>query len=179
MTQISGSSDVPDLGRRQFMNLLTFGSITGVALGALYPVVKYFIPPSSGSAGGGVTAKDALGNDIIVSEYLTTHPSGDRSLAQGLKGDPTYVVVKGEGEIANYGINAVCTHLGCVVPWNTSENKFMCPCHGSQYDETGKVVRGPAPLSLALAKADVQDDKLVFSEWTDTDFRTGEKPYWA
>ena len=179
MTQTSGSSDVPDLGRRQFMNLLTFGSITGVALGALYPVVKYFIPPSSGSGSGGVTAKDALGNDIIVSEYLETHPAGDRQLAQGLKGDPTYVVIKDDGQIANYGINAVCTHLGCVVPWNTSENKFMCPCHGSQYDETGKVVRGPAPLSLALANAEVQDDKLVFSEWTDTDFRTGEKPYWA
>ena len=179
MTQTSGSSDVPDLGRRQFMNLLTFGSITGVALGALYPVVKYFIPPSSGSGSGGVTAKDALGNDIIVSEYLETHPPGDRQLAQGLKGDPTYVVIKDDGQIANYGINAVCTHLGCVVPWNTSENKFMCPCHGSQYDETGKVVRGPAPLSLALANAEVQDDKLVFSEWTDTDFRTGEKPYWT
>ena len=179
MTQISGSSDVPDLGRRQFMNLLTFGSITGVALGALYPVVKYFIPPSSGGAGGGITAKDALGNDIIVSEYLVDHPAGDRSLAQGLKGDPTYVVVKDGGEIANYGINAVCTHLGCVVPWNGSENKFICPCHGSQYNDEGKVVRGPAPLSLALAKAEVKDDKLVFSEWTETDFRTGEKPYWA
>ena len=179
MTQISGSSDVPDLGRRQFMNLLTFGSITGVALGALYPVVKYFIPPSSGGAGSGVTAKDALGNDIVVSEYLTSHPAGDRSLAQGLKGDPTYVVVKDGGEIANYGINAVCTHLGCVVPWNGSENKFICPCHGSQYNDEGKVVRGPAPLSLALAQAEVQDDKLIFSEWTETDFRTGEKPYWA
>jgi cytochrome b6-f complex iron-sulfur subunit len=179
MAQISGSSDVPDLGRRQFMNLLTFGSITGVALGALYPVVKYFIPPSAGSGAGGLTAKDALGNDIVVSEYLTTHPAGDRTLAQGLKGDPTYVVIKDDGQIANYGINAVCTHLGCVVPWNASENKFKCPCHGSQYDATGKVVRGPAPLSLALAKADVQDDKLIFSEWTDTDFRTGEKPYWA
>jgi cytochrome b6-f complex iron-sulfur subunit len=179
MAQISGSSDVLDLGRRQFMNLLTFGSITGVALGALYPVVKYFIPPSAGSGAGGLTAKDALGNDIVVSEYLTTHPAGDRTLAQGLKGDPTYVVIKDDGQIANYGINAVCTHLGCVVPWNASENKFKCPCHGSQYDATGKVVRGPAPLSLALAKADVQDDKLIFSEWTDTDFRTGEKPYWA
>ncbi len=180
MTQISSSSDVPDLGRRQFMNLLTFGTITGVALGALYPVVKYFIPPASGGAGGGVTAKDALGDDIIVSEYLTDHPAGDRSLAQGLKGDPTYVVVKGDGEIANYGINAVCTHLGCVVPWNASENKFMCPCHGSQYNDEGKVVRGPAPLSLALAHADVtEDDKLVFSPWTETDFRTGDKPWWA
>ncbi|MGV2827489.1 cytochrome b6-f complex iron-sulfur subunit [Myxosarcina sp. GI1(2024)] len=180
MTQISGSSDVPGMGRRQFVNLLTFGSITGVALGALYPVVKYFIPPSSGGAGSGVTAKDALGNDVIVSEFLAEHNAGDRTLAQGLKGDPTYIVVKGDDTIADYGINAVCTHLGCVVPWNGSENKFICPCHGSQYNEAGKVVRGPAPLSLALAHAEVtEDDKLVFSEWTETDFRTGEDPWWA
>lgn len=179
MAQISGSSDVPDMGRRQFMNLLTFGSITGVALGALYPVVKYFIPPSSGAEGGGVTAQDALGNDIIVSEYLLDHPPGDRTLAQGLKGDPTYIVINDDGSIRNYGINAVCTHLGCVVPWNSGENKFMCPCHGSQYDETGKVVRGPAPLSLALAHADVsEDDKVIFSPWTETDFRTGDDPWW-
>ncbi len=180
MTQVSGSSDVPDMGRRQFMNLLTFGTITGVAAGALYPVVKYFIPPSSGGAGGGVTAKDALGNDVIASEFLATHKPGDRVLAQGLKGDPTYIVVEGEETLANYGINAVCTHLGCVVPWNASEEKFICPCHGSQYNAQGKVVRGPAPLSLALAHANVnEDDKVVFSEWTETDFRTDENPWWA
>ena len=178
-TPLMKDDNVPDLGRRQFMNLLTYGSITGVALGALYPVVKYFIPNTGGGAGAGVTAKDALGNDIVVSEFLASHQPGDRTLAQGLKGDPTYVVVEGDSTLRNYGINAVCTHLGCVVPWNASENKFMCPCHGSQYDDTGKVVRGPAPLSLALAKADVQDDKLIFSQWTDTDFRTGDAPYWA
>ncbi|MFM1842117.1 MAG: hypothetical protein RLZZ490_853 [Cyanobacteriota bacterium] len=180
MTQISGNPDVPGLGRRQFMNLLTFGTITGVAAGALYPAVKYLIPPSSGAAGGGVTAKDALGNDVVVSEFLATHNVGDRVLAQGLKGDPTYIVVQGDETIANYGINAVCTHLGCVVPWNASENKFMCPCHGSQYNAEGKVVRGPAPLSLALAHATVTDnDKLVLSNWTETDFRTGEAPWWS
>lgn len=48
--------------------------------------------------------------------------------------------------LATYGINAVCTHLGCVVPFNTAENKFICPCHGSQYNNQGRVVRGPAPL---------------------------------
>ena len=36
----AGDPDVPDMGRRQFMNLLTFGRVTGVALGALYPVVS-------------------------------------------------------------------------------------------------------------------------------------------
>lgn len=179
MTQISGSSDVPSMGRRQFMNLLTFGTITGTALGALYPVVKYFIPPSSGGSGGGVTAKDALGNDIIVSDFIASHSAGDHVLAQGLKGDPTYLVIDGNQALADFGISAVCTHLGCVVPWNASENKFICPCHGSQYDSNGKVVRGPAPLSLALAHATVQDNKVSFTQWTEKDFRTGEDPWWA
>jgi cytochrome b6-f complex iron-sulfur subunit len=179
MTQLSSSSDVPSMGRRQFMNLLTFGTVGGVAAGALYPVISYFIPPTSAGAGGGVIAKDALGNDIVLSEYLTTHLAGDRSLSQGLKGDPTYIVVKEDLSVENYGINAICTHLGCVVPWNAAENKFMCPCHGSQYDATGKVVRGPAPLSLALAHATVVDDKISMTPWTETDFRTGENPWWA
>ena len=179
MTQVSGSADVPNLGRRQFMNLLTFGAVTGTALGALYPVVKYFIPPSSGGAGNGVTAKDALGNDVVAAEFLGTHNEGDRVLAQGLKGDPTYLIVE-DGAINSYGLNAVCTHLGCVVPWNASANKFVCPCHGSQYDNTGKVVRGPAPLSLALVHTEVGDDgKVAISQWTEQDFRTGDNPWWA
>lgn len=178
MSQASGASDVPSMGRRQFMNLLTFGTAGGVVAGALYPAVRYFIPPSSGGSGGGVTAKDAVGNDVTASAFLAEHNVGDRTLVQGLKGDPTYLVVDGPDEIRGYGMSAVCTHLGCVVPWNASENKFMCPCHGSQYDETGKVVRGPAPLSLALAHVDVEDDKVSVSPWTETDFRTGDKPWW-
>lgn len=35
-----------------------------------------------------------------------------------VQGDPTYLVVNSEGKLENYGVNAVCTHLGCVVPWN-------------------------------------------------------------
>ena len=62
------------------------------------------------------------------------------------QGDPTYLIVENDRTLATYGINAVCTHLGCVVPWNKAENKFICPCHGSQYNSQGKVVRGPAPL---------------------------------
>ena len=89
MSQASGASDVPSMGRRQFMNLLTFGTAGGVVAGALYPVVRYFIPPSSGGSGGGVTAKDAVGNDVIASAFLAEHNVGDRTLVQGLKGDPT------------------------------------------------------------------------------------------
>ena len=92
MTQIP-VSDVPGMGRRQFMNLLTFGSVTGVALGALYPVARYFIPPRPAGGGGGTTAKDELGNTVTATGWLSTHKEGDRSLVQGLKGDPTYLLV--------------------------------------------------------------------------------------
>jgi cytochrome b6-f complex iron-sulfur subunit len=179
MAQFSESVDVPDMGRRQFMNLLTFGTVTGVALGVLYPFVQYFIPTASGKASGGATAKDELGNDVVASGFLASHNVGDRTLVQGLKGDPTYIVVESKEAIADYGINAICTHLGCVVPWNVAENKFKCPCHGSQYDATGKVVRGPAPRSLPLAHTKVEDDKILLTRWTETDFRTNEAPWWS
>ena len=97
-----------------------------------------------GGGGGGQSAKDAAGNDVKSSVWLKTHQPGSRELTQGLKGDATYLIVTDKAEIEKYGLNAVCTHLGCVVPWNKAENKFMCPCHGSQYDATGKKVRGPA-----------------------------------
>lgn len=39
------------------------------------------------------------------------------------QGDATYLVVTNDNKLESYGINAVCTHLGCVVPWNSAENK--------------------------------------------------------
>ena len=161
------------------MNLLTFGTVTGVAIGALYPVANYFTPLRAGGGGGGSSAKDELGNPVTASGWLSNHAAGDRSLVQGLKGDPTYLIVEGSDAITDYGINAICTHLGCVVPWNNGENKFKCPCHGSQYDSTGKVVRGPAPLSLALAHVSIDDDQVLVSQWTETDFRTNSPPWWS
>ncbi len=128
------------------------------------PFALFFVPKGSGGGSGGQAARDAAGNEVKLSAWLKEHKSGDRTLVQGLKGDATYLVTNDSG-IENYGINAVCTHLGCVVPWNAAENKFMCPCHGSQYNFQGKVVRGPAPLSLALAHADIVDDVVTFSPW--------------
>lgn len=68
------------------------------------------------------------------------------------QGDATYLVVTEDKKVQDYGIVAVCTHLGCVVPWNKAENKFMCPCHGSQYDFTGKVSTGESKSAVATSK---------------------------
>ncbi|CAI5495452.1 unnamed protein product [Closterium sp. Naga37s-1] len=172
-------SFVPDMGRRNLMNLLLAGAVAVPGTAVLGGWLYVLVPPGSGGSGGGLVARDAFGQEITAEGWLKAHGPGDRTLAEGLKGDPTYLVVENDGQLAPYGVNAVCTHLGCVVPFNTAENKFMCPCHGSQYDNQGKVVRGPAPLSLALAHVDIVDGKVFFSSWPETDFRTGEAPWWA
>ena len=96
----------------------------------------------------------------------TPHPTA--AATRHPQGDATYLIVKEDKTIETYGLNAVCTHLGCVVPWNRAANKYMCPCHGSQYDPTGKVIRGPAPLSLALAHMNEVEGNAVLSPWTET-----------
>lgn len=162
------------------MNLILLGAATSVTLGLAGPYLAFFAPKGSGGGADVQPAKDALGNDIRFAEWVKTHNPGDRSLTEGLKGDPTYLIVTEDRNLERYGINSICTHLGCVVPWIQAENKFMCPCHGSQYDSKGKVLRGPAPLPLALQHADVNDDGVViFRKWKETDFRTDASPWWA
>merc|ERR1719203_922212 len=174
----SGEEFYIDQNRRNLMNLILVGSSAVTVGGLAVPYVLFFLPPGSGGGDGGTPAKDALGNELIEKEYLASKKPGDHSLAQGLKGDATYLIVKDDGALETYGLNAVCTHLGCVVPWSAANNKFMCPCHESQYAPTGAVVRGPAPLPLALAHCDDVDGKITFSTWTETDFRTGGKGWW-
>ena len=46
-----------------------------------------------------------------------------------------------------FAVSSECTHLGCNVKHTASG--FECPCHGSRFDENGRVVQGPAPRPLA------------------------------
>lgn len=60
-----------------------------------------------------------------------------------------------QGIIALY---KVCPHLGCLYGWNDQEFKFICPCHGSQYEHDGDYISGPAPRSLDRFVVRIEDE---------------------
>lgn len=57
----------------------------------------------------------------------------------------------------------VCTHLGCVPLGNNSGDYdgWLCPCHGSHYDSSGRIRKGPAPVNLAVPSYEFISDTIV------------------
>jgi menaquinol-cytochrome c reductase iron-sulfur subunit len=60
-------------------------------------------------------------------------------------------------------LSATCTHLGCQVRWNATDEKFKCPCHGGVYALDGTVVEGPPPrpLDSIEARIDPTDSSIL------------------
>jgi len=59
--------------------------------------------------------------------------------------------------------SATCTHLGCQVRWDREKTRFLCPCHGGEYDVRGHVVAGPPPRPLETieSRVDATDDSVL------------------
>ncbi|WP_298355095.1 ubiquinol-cytochrome c reductase iron-sulfur subunit [Rhodoblastus sp.] len=56
----------------------------------------------------------------------------------------------------------VCTHLGCIPLGHQGDyNGWFCPCHGSVYDTSGRIRKGPAPLNLAVPEYSFLTDTKV------------------
>jgi Rieske Fe-S protein len=53
-----------------------------------------------------------------------------------------------------HALNSACTHIKCIVGWNTAEKTWDCPCHGSRFSFDGEVFTGPARKDLEQIKVD-------------------------
>ena len=75
------------------------------------------------------------------------HPEKDEDRAK----DPEWLVMLGG-----------CTHLGCVPLTDKGDyNAWFCPCHGSHYDTSGRIRKGPAPTNLEVPKYVFVNSKTI------------------
>jgi len=58
-------------------------------------------------------------------------------------------------------VSAICTHAGCLVDFDSSAQLVSCPCHGSQFGEDGRVLRGPARQPLRSYQASLANDVIT------------------
>jgi glycine/D-amino acid oxidase-like deaminating enzyme/nitrite reductase/ring-hydroxylating ferredoxin subunit len=85
----------------------------------------------------------------FISKVLPKHPGVD---VDSLKNNEGVVVTFRGQKLAVYkdkngklnAVSAVCTHMGCIVGWNSTGKTWDCPCHGSRFAADGKVINGPA-----------------------------------
>ena len=96
----------------------------------------------------------------VVGEYANWITPGDVGNVSEIKPGTGAVLRQGLSKLAVYRdqageaheMSAVCTHLGCIVAWNSAEGSWDCPCHGSRFDPQGNILNGPAVAPLGSRK---------------------------
>src|ERR1700754_2858596 len=159
----ASSADHPT--RRDFLFVATGAAAAVGGAAAIWPLVAQMNPDASTIAAGAPIEVDltpiAEGQDIKVfwrgkpiyimnrtkkqieearSVNVASLPDPQPDSARVKEGHDQWLVVIG-----------ICTHLGCIpIAHDGNYDGFFCPCHGSQYDSSGRIRQGPAPANLAV-----------------------------
>ena len=166
--------------RRDFL-LLATGAMGAVAVGAaLWPLIDQMNPAADVLAVSTTEVNLApieRGQRITVtwrgSPVFIAHRS-EKEIAEARKADLGQLIdpqkdaarVK-DGKAEWLVVVGVCTHLGCIPLGqkpSDSHGEFggwFCPCHGSHYDTSGRIRKGPAPQNLAVPDYVFKDDKTL------------------
>jgi ubiquinol-cytochrome c reductase iron-sulfur subunit len=164
--------------RRDFMNLLTTSVAVFGTAAVAWPIISSLNP-----------SQDVLA--LASTEVDISHIEVGQAITVKWRGKPVFIRHRTPEEIKSAEdvnlsnlrdpqpddkrvqkpewliVVGVCTHLGCVPQGQKpSEPRgqfggWFCPCHGSEYDTSGRIRRGPAPLNLAVPEYTFESDTLV------------------
>lgn len=157
-----------DATRRDFLYLAT-GAAGVIAVGGIvWPLISQMGPNDAIKAAGGPVEIDisAVEPGMLITVIWRGKPYFIRHLtpaevkaAESAPESAFREFVPADSRIAKIGDGALewavmaanCTHLGCVpTKVDTGLEGWVCACHGSKFDVTGRVMKGPAPTNLPL-----------------------------
>lgn len=141
-TEQTPPDETNSVSRRDFLKL-AWGAVGALALVEGGAVALQFLSPR-------VTAGEF--GSVIDAGKVETFPAG--SVTPFNSGRFYLVRLKDGGFLALY---RKCTHLGCAVPWDQAQGKFVCPCHASAFESDGSVLNPPAPRPLDRFKVVIEN----------------------
>ena len=170
---MSDSDNIENPERRHFLGKITTVAGVGGAAAACWPFISSMNP-----------SEDVLAKATTEINRADIPPGGEHTVAW--QGKPVFIVHRTPEQIkAAESTNAsidpepdskrvknpewlvvvgICTHLGCV-PNRNDLGGWTCPCHGSMYDASGRVIRGPAPKNLEVPVYSFEpDNKLIIGK---------------
>lgn len=136
------------MGRRRFIRMLLGFSVVSTLTMVVTPIIGFLIPPRTEGAGAGGRVLAATTADLPI--------GNGKVVAMGSK---PVIVVNTDAGVKAY--SAVCTHLGCIVGYDSTSSQIVCPCHDGRFSPaSGGVISGPPPQPLPPVAVAVEKDQI-------------------
>lgn len=151
------------VNRRDFVGAVTWGFVSAALAACGNGVVSNPTGVANPSGGGQLPAGVTVNGNVTTID-LSQQP-GLSATNSFLLIVPVHVFIVNVGTSAFRAFTSICTHQQCDVN-DFSGGTINCPCHGSQFDTNGQVVRGPAPLPLQefITSFDVSANRLTVTK---------------
>src|ERR1039458_2053721 len=134
--------------RRRVIEIFLGGGILASLASFIYPVLRYFVPP---------TVVDLGGDEVVASKVGDLKPNSGKIFRFGSR--PGLLILGSDGTYS--ALSATCTHLGCTVQYRPDLREIWCACHNGIYDLNGRNVSGPPPRPLTVFDVHVRGDEIV------------------
>lgn len=146
---VEQTPDAP-VTRRGFLDWVLGTGLIALAGAAVYPLVRFVIPPQ---------VPEAQAAQVVAAKTGELAPNTGKIFRFGK--DPALLVMTAKGDYRAY--SAICTHLDCTVQYRGDLERIWCACHNGHYDLNGNNIQGPPPAPLTVYSVAVRGDQIIVS----------------